>query len=268
MILEELAYDQLECQQRSEEARRKANAEQRRVIDEVRRAVDNPEDFALPRVFFVDGPGGTGKTFLENALLDGVRGQGKVALAMAFSGIAAQLLVGGRTSHSRTKCPLHLHEDTICNMVKQSDEAAILREAALIIWDEASMIHRYMLEAVDRLLRDVTDIDNPFGGKTILLAGDFRQVLPIVSRGTRADISGIVLSRSPLWCHFHVLRLTTNMRAALMVQAGDHALAQAQQSFANYLLRIGAGADTSGACMVLPSFILLSDDRYCASDRC
>ena len=153
-----------------------------------------------------------------------------------------------------------------CAIPKQSDEAALLREAALIIWDEASMIHRHMLEAVDRLLRDITGIDKPFGGKTILLAGDFRQVLPIVYRGTRADISGIVLSRSPLWRHFRVLRLTTNMRAALMVQAGDHALAEAQQSFANYLLRIGAAADTSGA----QSFYRFysNNDRFRACDLC
>ena len=43
-------------------------------------------------VFFVDGPGGTGKTFLYKGLLAQVRSQGHVALAVASSGIAALLL--------------------------------------------------------------------------------------------------------------------------------------------------------------------------------
>ncbi|OAD78090.1 hypothetical protein PHYBLDRAFT_164966 [Phycomyces blakesleeanus NRRL 1555(-)] len=45
-----------------------------------------------PRLYFVDGSGGTGKTFLFNAMLRKVRQQGKIALAVATSGIAALLL--------------------------------------------------------------------------------------------------------------------------------------------------------------------------------
>ncbi len=47
--------------------------------------------------FFIDGPGGTGKTFLYDTLLAYVRGNGDIALAVASSGIAALLLEGGRT---------------------------------------------------------------------------------------------------------------------------------------------------------------------------
>ncbi|CAI6375193.1 unnamed protein product [Macrosiphum euphorbiae] len=48
------------------------------------------------RVFFLAAPGGTGKTFLLNLLLAQIRSSGKVALAVASSGIAATLLSGGR----------------------------------------------------------------------------------------------------------------------------------------------------------------------------
>ena len=66
------------------------------------------------RLFFVDGPGGTGKTFLINLLLAKVRSEGRIALAVASSGIAALLLDGGRIAHSRFKIPIKLHESETC----------------------------------------------------------------------------------------------------------------------------------------------------------
>ncbi|GBP82438.1 hypothetical protein EVAR_51480_1 [Eumeta japonica] len=50
--------------------------------------------------------GGTGKTFITNLILAKVRSLGKLALAVASSGIAATLLAGGRTAHSTFKLPL------------------------------------------------------------------------------------------------------------------------------------------------------------------
>ena len=66
------------------------------------------------RVFFVDGPGGSGKTFLYNLILAKVRSQGRVALGMASSGIAALLLSDGTTAHFRLKLPIPInHISTI-----------------------------------------------------------------------------------------------------------------------------------------------------------
>ncbi|KAL0344192.1 UNVERIFIED_CONTAM: hypothetical protein Sangu_1306600 [Sesamum angustifolium] len=48
--------------------------------------------------YFIDGPGGSGKTFLYRALLADVRSRGYIALAVATSGVAAALLPGGRTN--------------------------------------------------------------------------------------------------------------------------------------------------------------------------
>ncbi|CAN0875202.1 ATP-dependent DNA helicase PIF1 [Linum grandiflorum] len=55
------------------------------------------------------------------------------------------------------------------------------------------MVHKYSFEAVDRTLCDImntpTDGPNykPFGGKTVLLGGDFRQTLPVITNGTRGE---------------------------------------------------------------------------------
>ena len=54
-------------------------------------------------IFFVNGPGGTGKTFVENIILAGVRSTGRIALAVASSSIVSTLLDGGRMAHSQFK---------------------------------------------------------------------------------------------------------------------------------------------------------------------
>ena len=86
--------------------------------------------------FFNDRPGGTRKTFLYNTLLSTVRSQGNLALAMSSSGLAALLLQGGRTVHSRKKVPIHLNEISVCSISKQS---ALAQRIRLFVWDEAPM---------------------------------------------------------------------------------------------------------------------------------
>ena len=46
-------------------------------------------------IFFLDAPGGTGKTFLISLILATIQSQHGIALALASSGIAATLLEGG-----------------------------------------------------------------------------------------------------------------------------------------------------------------------------
>jgi hypothetical protein len=52
------------------------------------------------KVFFIEGSGGTGKTYLYCALLAYVRSKSEVGIAVATSAVAALLLPGGRTAHS------------------------------------------------------------------------------------------------------------------------------------------------------------------------
>uniref|UniRef100_A0A3Q7EVU2 ATP-dependent DNA helicase n=1 Tax=Solanum lycopersicum TaxID=4081 RepID=A0A3Q7EVU2_SOLLC len=91
---------------------------------------------AIGRAFFIDGPGGTGKSFLYRALLATVRYRGFIALATASSGVAALLHPGGRTAHSRFKIPINIEGKFSCNISKQSSLASLIRDAKLIVWDE------------------------------------------------------------------------------------------------------------------------------------
>ena len=108
------------------------------VLDAVRRRA--------PLAVFVDAPGGTGKTYTFNAVLTAVRAERRIALAVAYSGIAATLLEGGRTFHSRFKAPLSPQPTSMCAISAQSALAELIRRTDLIVWDEAPMAHRYLLD--------------------------------------------------------------------------------------------------------------------------
>uniref|UniRef100_A0A453CJW6 ATP-dependent DNA helicase n=1 Tax=Aegilops tauschii subsp. strangulata TaxID=200361 RepID=A0A453CJW6_AEGTS len=204
------------------------NPEQRYAYDEILATINSGQG----GVFFVDGPGGTGKTYLYKALLAKVRAEGKIAVATATSGVAASILPGGRTAHSRFKIPLNTEDGGVCSFTKQSGTAKLLMRASLIIWDEASMTKRHAVEALDNSMRDImARPDLPFGGKTIVFGGDFRQVLPVVRKGTRSQITDATLRKSYLWENMRQLRLVRNMRA------------QSDPWFADYLLSVGNGTE-------------------------
>uniref|UniRef100_K4AMU8 ATP-dependent DNA helicase n=1 Tax=Setaria italica TaxID=4555 RepID=K4AMU8_SETIT len=203
------------------------NEEQRAAYEEIMSKVDTEQG----DLFFVDGPGGTGKTFLYRALLGTLRNQNKLAIATTTFGVAASIMPGGRTAHSRFKIPLTF-EDGCFSFTKESGTAKLLQQASLIIWDKASMAKRQAMEALDNSLRDIMGRqDLSFGGKTVVFGGDFRQVLPIVRKGSRAQIVDATLRRSYLWESMHHLKLVRNMRA------------QSDPWFAEYLLRIGGGTE-------------------------
>ncbi|KAL1321121.1 hypothetical protein AAHE18_14G105700 [Arachis hypogaea] len=119
-------------------------------------------------VFFVYGHGRICKTYLLTVLTSFLRSQGMIVLTVALSGIAALLLPG----------------------------AELLKQTKLIIWDEASMVHRYSVEAIDKSLRDImssTDNNNanlPFGGKVVVFGGDFRQIFSVISGVGDGNIDG------------------------------------------------------------------------------
>ncbi|XP_010445494.1 PREDICTED: ATP-dependent DNA helicase PIF1-like [Camelina sativa] len=132
----------------------------------------------------------------------------------ASSGIASLLLEGGRTAHSRFALPLNPNETSTCNMSQSSELGALVKEAKLIIWDEAPMMSKYCFETLDRSLKDIMRYkeDKLFGGKFVLFGGDFRQILPVIFGAGRQAIVNASLNSSYLWNQCKVLRLTKNMR--------------------------------------------------------
>ncbi|XP_070022497.1 ATP-dependent DNA helicase PIF1-like [Nicotiana sylvestris] len=197
--------------------------------------------------FFIDGPGGTCKIFLYCALLATVRSQEFIALATATSGVAASIRPGGRSAHSRFKMLIDIDDNFCCNISKQSSVARLISDAKLIVWDEASMAKKNMIEALDALLRDIMNVDTMFGGKVIVFGGDFRQTLPVVRNGKKEDFIHESLLYSKIWNKLEKLYLSENMHA------------RTDPSFCEYLLQIGNGTETTncGKKIAIPdSFVI------------
>ena len=191
-------------------------------------------------LFFIDAPGGTGKTFLLGLLLANERKNRHIALAVASSGIAATLLEGGRTAHSAFKLPLNpeTFEQPVTNIKKNSAFANVIKEATLIVWDECTMTHKNNLDILNRTLQDLKNNQELMGGVIFVMAGDFRQTLPIVDRGTRANEVEACIKASKIWKKVKGnFKLTTNMRAYL----GNNADDAAAETFSRNLLRLGNG---------------------------
>ena len=140
-------------------------------------------------MFFLYGYSGTRKTFMWKTLASALRSQRKIVLTVASSGIASLLLQGGRTVHSKFKIPVPTLDTSVCNIQQGSEVSELLQQDEFIIRDEAPMAHKLCFEALDRTLNDIMRKENKsnfvFGGKVIVLRGDFRQILPVIPRGNR-----------------------------------------------------------------------------------
>ncbi|XP_003740984.1 uncharacterized protein LOC100902978 [Galendromus occidentalis] len=215
------------------------NPEQRVIVDEVLKAIADRRG----QCYFVDGPGGSGKTFVYTTIYHLASSKGFKVMNDAWTGIAANLLPEGRTVTSAFR--LIVPNNSRSSSIKgQSKEAGLLRSTDVIIWDEAPMAPKTALETIDSLLQDIMKNTAPFGGKTIVLGGDFRQILPVVERGSRGQIVDSCLKYSDLWKHFQQVRLSRNMR-----------LSSDDLTFRQWLHQLGDG--------MLPADMDIPEDMRC-----
>uniref|UniRef100_A0A0M3IC53 ATP-dependent DNA helicase n=1 Tax=Ascaris lumbricoides TaxID=6252 RepID=A0A0M3IC53_ASCLU len=229
------------------------------VVDRILDAIykNNPASTTAQRYFFLQGAGGTGKTHVYNLIIRLLRLRGDATIAVAFTGIAATLLINGTTVHSRFRLPFQVQHDSVSTIKADSDEAETIRNAKLIVWDEACTQKRYALEAVERLLRDIAVGAHkavPFGGHVMLLGGDWRQMLPIVEDGSNDDAVAVTIRNSQLWPLLQVLRLTQNMRTG-----------PGEQVFASFLERLGNGEvqdrETGGLYVKMPKSCIIDTEE-------
>lgn len=144
-------------------------------------------------------------------LASAFRSKGHIILTVASSGITSLLLSEGRTAHSIFAIPILTLQNSTCNVLQGSELAELLKVTKLIIWDEAPMAHKFCFEALDKSLRDLMSSsnngDSPYGGKVVVFGGDFRQIHPVIPRGTRSDIVNATTNAFYLWEYFKVLKL-------------------------------------------------------------
>ncbi|KFA70977.1 hypothetical protein S40288_10334 [Stachybotrys chartarum IBT 40288] len=201
------------------------NDEQRYVFDAIYSAVSRG------RCFFVDGKAGRGKTFLMNALCNRVRGEGSVVCITGSTALSVIFYERGRTAHSMFGIPVRQGaSDFASSVFPTSPRAELLRQAALVLWEEFPMANKAAVECADELLRRIMNNDCPFGDKTFVAIGDFRQVAPVTAATTApAAVFDSSVRSSWLWPHFEILRLT------IPIRTGDDPL------YSEWLDRVGDG---------------------------
>ncbi|CAF1168005.1 unnamed protein product [Rotaria sordida] len=204
--------------------------DQRSIADAILASHGKQSTITTGSCFLIDGPGGTGKTYLYNTLYHLFMGQGVHVMTVAWTGIAASLLPEGRTAHSRFKLPVPILQTSTSSIRPNSKEAEEIRKTQIFIWDEAPMARCYALNAVDILLRDIMNIDAPFGGKVMILGGDFRQVLPVIRFANRSELIAPSLKSFNLWPYFKVMHLQQNMRTG-----------PGEEEFSKWLIKLGNG---------------------------
>ena len=184
--------------------------EQKTVFDAITSSVIQQEG----GVYMIDAPAGTGKTFTETTIAASLRARETLVLCTASTGIAALILPGGLTAHSTFTLPFgpDAVSGSTCNIKAESQRAGVLKQAGLLIWDECPMSSKYAPEALDLTLRDLMNNDLPFGRKTVVFSGDWRQCGPIVKFGTARDVVDEAFLSSHLWKHVQRFRLTKSMR--------------------------------------------------------
>ena len=185
-----------------------------------------------PRLKYLNAQAGTGKTFLANYVAGTLRFHEKIVLSCAPSARAAQSFMGGMTFHKCYECPIaHAFDRVVSLLTGTKHHSVVIQNAVLLIIDELPMLPANLLDALDQLLRDLMDCDEPFGGKHILACGDFRQLPCIVPMGGRDAVISCSVITHPTWPLWDRLMLFTLGTQAKWVMVPTKATCSCRMNF-------------------------------------
>ena len=118
--------------------------------------------------------------------------------------------------------------------VRNAYKGGIKHSHCLFILDEVSMANRHAVRAMDVFLREATGNSvEVFGGK-VVLAGDFRQILLVVKRGSP---SAEIVKKLPIWSSVKHMQLTRNLRM------------KDDPQYAQFVLNTGNGIESQHVCI-------------------
>jgi hypothetical protein len=228
------------------------NTEQRSVIDTLSKELEDIKNKNTAKCYFIDAPGGTGKTYCLNAFIHLCLSMGLKILVTSSTGVSAILLKGGRTSHSQFKFPLNQNTADFTKGTLKATEALgkALYEADVVIIDEGNMLHKKLWELLHYNCVDLhhrfhpqlhRTYHTPFAGKLIIGSGDPRQCIPITQYADRTTIVESVMNRSFLWVHFKELHLTINERVMRNAANVPEGIRHNYRHFAEQILKLGSG---------------------------
>ena len=216
-----------------------SNEEQRVFFKDMQDRIDNDTG----GFFGLDAPAGTGKSFVINLILAYIRKDNDVGIGCAISGIASTIIRLGTTFHKRFHPPKFPKDVDICKLALDSEEAQIISKAKFIAIDEASMMHKELLDCLDKFLQRLMNSEEPFGGKLVVIIFDLRQLPPVVPGAGRPGIAIKSIKNSRAWQHIKIYHLKRNMRVERLIQrTTDPHHIHEMEWFADWLLKIGDGS--------------------------
>ena len=132
---------------------------------------------------FLTGEPGSGKTHTINEFIGWLRASGIEPSITAATGIAATH-VGGMTLHSWSGIGISesLSRADVDRIASKEHIAKRIAKAKVLIIEEISMLSAATFEMADKICREVRRVDQPFGGLTVILVGDFFQLPPVARR--------------------------------------------------------------------------------------
>ncbi|WP_367109874.1 AAA family ATPase [uncultured Psychrobacter sp.] len=162
---------------------------------------------------FLTGSAGSGKTYTLNKYINYLRARRVPVAVTASTGIAATHM-SGNTIHSWSGIGIkdELSERDLTNLSRKQFLADRLKDTAVLIIDEISMLHAKQLNAVNQVLKHVRKNDSAFGGMQIIVAGDFFQLPPIGSKGESNRDKFAFMSQAWLDAGFHICYLSEQHR--------------------------------------------------------
>ncbi|MDP2651992.1 MAG: AAA family ATPase, partial [bacterium] len=133
---------------------------------------------------FLTGEPGSGKTHTINEFVGWLRASGIEPSVTAATGIAATH-VAGQTLHSWSGIGIaeSLSRADVDRIATKEHIAKRIMKAKVLIIEEISMLSATTFEMADKICREVRRVDQPFGGLTVILVGDFFQLPPISRNG-------------------------------------------------------------------------------------
>ena len=162
---------------------------------------------------FLTGSAGSGKTYTLNQYIDYLRARRVPVAVTASTGIAATHM-NGTTIHSWSGIGIkdELTDRDLSNLSRKQFLADRLKDTAVLIIDEISMLHAKQINLVSQVLKHVRKNDKAFGGIQVVVAGDFFQLPPIGSKGESNREKFAFMSEAWLDAKFHICYLSEQHR--------------------------------------------------------
>ena len=162
---------------------------------------------------FLTGSAGSGKTYTLNQYIDYLRARRVPVAVTASTGIAATHM-SGTTIHSWSGIGIknELSDRDLSNLSRKQFLADRLKDTAVLIIDEISMLHAKQLNLVSQVLKYVRKNDKAFGGIQVVVAGDFFQLPPIGNKGETNREKFAFMSEAWLDAKFHICYLSEQHR--------------------------------------------------------